>query len=93
MPKISNWNKIGHLSWYNSKFQENRGRYLRVTATIRGMGFHTSKIGPSYVEVKDKGNISYKKLAGPFVTGIGATEEAIDYMKCHPYITQFVGSL
>ena len=84
MSKIKNWKKLGYLSWYNSKFQENRGRYLRITATIRAMGFHTSKIGPFYVEVKDKGNISYKKFSGPYVTGIGATEKAIDYMRSHP---------
>lgn len=87
MGKITNWKKLGYLSWYNSKFQENRGRYLRVTSSSGIMNFHNREReqAPFYVEVKDRGNISYKKLFGPFHTGIRATEEAIDYMRSNPF--------
>ena len=86
MAKISNWKKIGYLSWYNNKFQENKGRYLRVISSSGIMSLHDRKReqGPFYVEVKDRGNVSYRKLLGPIPTGISATEEAIDYMRSHP---------
>lgn len=83
MSRIENWKKIGKESWYNRKFSKNKGRYLRVTSSGT-TPIKSLRQGPFYVEVKDRGEESYKKLIGPLFTADIANEEAILYMRKYP---------